>query len=83
MTNLQLKLIEEMKEIQEYLLEFLDNDDNSEDDFSNLKIIFNNFNIANDQHKFKALLYLILNISNNHHRNPNFFIKIDKILKPK
>lgn len=67
------KYIDEMKEVQENLLEFLDNDANNETTFQNSRI-------CDDQNKLKTLLHLILNIANNHQRKQNFFSKIDQVL---
>ena len=69
--------ITEMKDIQSKLLEFIEND---EDNFENLKIIFNDQKIHDDKHKLKIILHLVAGIENNHHRGNSFFDKIEKIL---
>lgn len=69
--------LKEMREIQEKLLDYLDN----EGDFQNLIDKFDEINIRSDQHKLKTLFYLLLKISNNHHRTSNLFDKIEQILQ--
>ena len=70
--------IEEMKEIQENLLSFVDNTDEDNEDymtFEDLKEILTEQKILKKRQKLK--LFLILNISNNHHRSTNFFERIE------
>ena len=73
--------LEENKSIQDTLLDYLDNDTRSEEEFHNLIKLFDNKKIHSDKYKIKSLFNLILQISNNHHRNHNFFSKIEQILK--
>ena len=75
------ELIDEMKKIQTNLLYFLDHGDNNEENFQNLVTIFDDVKIHDDQFKIKPLLYLILKVSNNHHRESEFFNKIFSILQ--
>ena len=72
--------IEEMKSIHADVLEFLDSASNTDDDFSNLQETFYKIKIPKDIHKLKVFLHLILTLSNNHHREPDFFSKIKRIL---
>ena len=72
--------IDKMKNIQKNLLEFIDSEENIEENFQNLTKIFHDENILKSKHKIKTILYILLNIANNHHRTPNFFSKIEKIL---
>ncbi|KAK8853002.1 hypothetical protein M9Y10_018000 [Tritrichomonas musculus] len=72
--------LDEMKKIQENILEFLESESNTENIFKNLKQIFNEIKIYDDQHKLKSLLHLLTKIAENHRRNPNFFNKIEQIL---
>ena len=75
------EFLEEMGKIQTNLLEYLDHGDNIEKKFQELINIFDDFKIHDNQFKIKPLLYLILHISNNHHRESEFFLKIEKILQ--
>ena len=72
--------LDEMKKIQQNLLDFLDNERDEEEIFQNLKTILDDLKICDNQNQLKSLLYLLSKISNNHHRGPNFFNKIEKIL---
>lgn len=66
--------LEQMKEIQTLVLDFIDKENYNEiNQFINEKIQANKY-------KLKSLLYLLLNISNKHHRNASFFQKIETIL---
>lgn len=70
-----------MKQIQRNLLDFLDNEEESDEDYRKLLMIFDNLKILDDKHTLNLLLHLISRISNNHHRGADFFNKIDKILQ--
>ena len=74
------KIFEEMKNIQEILLDFLDNEDEVDEKFNNFKQIIDNLKICEQQHKFRVLLRMIAKISKNHHRYPNLISKIEQIL---
>lgn len=67
-----------MARAQELLLEYLDSDTNSEEDFN--KFFDNLKNIVKKKWQFKAFIYLISTISNHHHRNNHFISKIERIL---
>ena len=72
--------IEKMKEIQDLLLDFLDNEQESEENYAKIIRIIDHQQLQNDIYKLKAILYLILEIANNHHRKPDFYSKIEKIM---
>lgn len=72
--------LEGMNEIQTFLLQFLDDQDNTEENFKIFKSILEKQNIKNKQHELRLFLRLLLKISNNHHRTAHFFDKIDRIL---
>ena len=74
------KYIEEMRNIQMKLLNYLDDDDRCEENYQNLKDIINDIQIQNNPHKLKSVLYMVNKISKNHYRKPNFFSKIEQIL---
>ena len=65
-----------MKNINISLLEYIDDEKKSEADFKFL----DNESILCNRYKFKSLLYLIIQITNNHRRLANFFTKVEKIL---
>lgn len=69
-----------MKNIEDELLNFLDHGDHLEENFENFIKVLTKQNILKDKHDLKIILYLIVNIANNHHRYENFYSKIDQIL---
>ena len=69
-----------MKDIQENILNFLEEKDNSEEIFIILESKFNDKKIKDHLYELLSLLHLISKIGNNHHRFPNFFSKIERIL---
>lgn len=75
------KYLEKMKIIQENLLDYLDNEEDSDENFEKFQKIYNDQNIYDNKHELKLILYLLSNLSNNHHRTPHFYDKIDRILK--
>ena len=79
MTSIQ-KYQEEMKKIQDYILGYLDNDDKVEENYENLKLLFNDIKIHDDPHKIKPTLYILASKVNNHYRKTPFFAKIERIL---
>ena len=74
------EFLDKNKEIQDELLDFIRNDENDTLNFESLQTLFNDFNIRNDKHDLTTLLHLLAKISNNHHRGPSFFDKIEKII---
>ena len=70
-----------MQKIQENLLNYLENETNTEENFQILKSIFEDSKIYDDKHEFQLLLHLIVKIANNHYRGPDFHSKIEKILQ--
>lgn len=75
------KYLAEMIDIQQHILEYLDDETNSNKNYQNLKDIFEKINIHDNQYELKSLLHLLLKISNNHHQKANFFDKIDQLLQ--
>ena len=69
-----------MKGIHEDILNLLEEEAKTEENFQILKDKFNNTKISDSQYDLLSLLYLISKIGNNHHRFSNFFSKIDRIL---
>ena len=67
-----------MKEIQENLLQFIQN----EDEGSNYNLLIENItNILEDKHKKIEILSLISEISNHHHRSNLFFDKMYQLIQ--
>ena len=72
---------EKMKKIQSTLLEFLEDESNSENKYESFVKLVSDSKIINERHKFEALLKLINSIGNNHHRDHNFICKIERVLR--
>ena len=70
-----------MKDIHQNILDFLEDESESGENFQNLEDIFINTRISNSRYNFLSLLHLITKIGNNHHRFSSFFSKIEKILQ--
>ena len=61
------KYLDQMKNIQDNFLSFLENGENAEDTFNNLNI--------GDEHDFKLFLHFISSIFDNYYHGPTFFAK--------
>ena len=71
---------EEMKKIQENILDYLDYESNVEEKYQNLLNFFSKIKIHDNQYTIKSIFQLLIHISNNHHREERFFSKIEQIL---
>ena len=71
------KYLEKNRNIQAKLLDFLDNEDN----FQVLNQLFEETKLRDNQHELRLFLNFLLKIANNYHLNPNFFTKIEEILR--
>ena len=72
--------LQKMKEIQEDIIKFIDEESYIEENFPRLIYKFDESKICDNKHEIQAVLHLISKIANNHHRSPNFFHKIEQIL---
>ena len=72
--------IEQKKEIQNTILDFLQNSIETEKSFDDLQRLINEQQILSDRQEFEQFLRLLLSISNNYHRSNNFPNKIERIL---
>ena len=73
--------LDEMRKIQKDLLWFIDQEVKSEENFANLSKTINDLKVYDDKNKLNSLLHLIMHITNNHHRYPDLYLKIDQILR--
>ena len=73
--------IEEMKNIQNMFLDFIENSENMQNGciLTNYKY-FENLNTQEKCNKLIEIIYLISKIIDNHHRTTDFFAKIEQIL---
>ena len=72
--------LDQMKKLQATLLNYLEKEDLIEEYLNNFMQLFQDYKICKHKQKFESVLHLLLNISNNHHRELNFFQKIEKII---
>ena len=72
--------IQNKKDLQRNLLNFLSSSDNDEESYQNLLQLFNNPNIHQNKYELFEFLHLLFHIANSYNRLPNFFSKIEKIL---
>ncbi|KAK8897408.1 hypothetical protein M9Y10_015354 [Tritrichomonas musculus] len=75
------KYLDMMKNIQENILLFLEEEANSEENFRILEDLFESTKIKENQYELLSFLHLISKISKNCHRYQNFFNKIEQILQ--
>lgn len=75
------KFLERMKKVQDKLLDYLEDESNGDEQFQSLKQVLEEIEIHKDEHLLMSLLHLLVKVANNHHRDPNFFEKIEKILQ--
>ena len=69
------------KEIQEFLIDFIDNEECTNYDFYMLFDIIKKQKILTKKEELKHFIHLLMSISNNRHHNSAFFTKITKILQ--
>ena len=72
--------INEKIKLQNLFLGYIDNESDENDNYDSLIDYFTTSKIAENKEEIKSLFHFINIISNNHHRNPNFFQKIEKII---
>ena len=74
------RYIDEKKDIQYALLEFIENTKNEEENFAILISLINFQDFEKDPYELITILNLILKISFYHNRSSTFFSKIERIL---
>ena len=74
------KYINHKKEIHNLLLNFIENSGVNDTDFQNLIDLINTQNYEENREELEHFLRLISKIAKNHHRDTDFFKKIEKIL---
>ena len=73
------EFIERMKDIQKILLDYIDNGD--EEEYNCLIENLSKSNVIENRNELKSIIQLVASIADNHHRSPDFFPRIKKILK--
>lgn len=73
--------IEQMKEIYELFLMFIDNPDpNAEEDYCNLLQTADKCCIKQNKELFNHFIGILISVANNHHRQFGFFEKIERLI---
>ena len=72
--------LENIEDIQERILTFIEDENNKEENYQNILRLFEDQKILDSPSETKLILTLISKISDNHFRVPNFFSKIEQIL---
>lgn len=72
--------VDKKKNIQKYFIGYIDDEENDDKNLDDFIAIFNQSSIKEDKNELYLFLQLILAVSNNHYRLPNFFTKLFKII---
>ena len=72
---------EKNKNIEEFLLTFLEADTSTKENYNDFIDFIDDNKIFEDEHELVLFLYLISKISKYHHRNSHFISKIEFILQ--
>ena len=75
------KCLDELRSIQAEFLEFIEDDENDEEKFRNLCLVLDNTKIRDNKHNLSLFLHHVASVCANHHRNQNFFCKIERVLR--
>ena len=73
--------LNKMKEVHSCLLNYIDDESDSIDNFVILVKLLKDQDILSNKLEFKSFLHLVVEIFNNHHHFPKFFDKIFQILQ--
>lgn len=80
--NLKIQeFINKIKTVQSVISKYIEDDANYEENFQNFVSMIQNQKIQDDKHLLELLLRYISSICNNHHRNSNFFSKIERMIR--
>lgn len=74
------KYIRLKKELHDFLIQLLEKDDFSDQDNQDLIDFINSQNYLENREEFIYFLILLVNISNNYHRGPNFIKNLENII---
>lgn len=72
--------IEKMKSFQSFLLSFLDDEEQSEENYQNMKNIYSSCNFTDNKPELKLFLSLIQKVFHDHHRSSTFYDRIFQAL---
>ena len=72
--------INEKIKLQNLFMDYVDNELDENENYDSLIDYFTTSKIAENKEEIRCLFHFLNIISNNHHRSPNFFQKIEKII---
>ena len=72
--------LEKIKTIQTNLLEFIEENNNSEEKYQNLIKSLDDHKVKENQHELELFVHLLVKVADNYYRTTNFFDKIEQIL---
>lgn len=72
--------LDKIKNFQEILIQYLEKEGVSEEDFQKLNSYIDENKIKQDRYDLKQILHLLMHVSNNHRRNADFFNKIERVI---
>ena len=73
--------ISQKKELQNHILIYIDNDENSDNNFNNLVNLLTDKQISKDRKELYEFIILLSKIISNHHRCHGFYDKISSIFE--
>lgn len=73
--------IDQKKELYSLILNFLESEKDSEDEFQVLMKIIDNQEIVKNKHSIKEIFQILYKIGDNHHRTTDFFTRLARIFK--
>lgn len=73
--------LKKFKSFHAEFLGFLENEESTDEKFQNLIRLLKETKIQDCEHELRLFLHMLVEISNNHYRRPNFFNKIEQILQ--
>ena len=73
--------LKKFKSFHAEFLGFLENEESTDEKFQNLIRLLKETKIQDCEHELRLFLHMLVEVSNNHYRGPNFFNKIEQILQ--
>lgn len=74
------EILSKMRKIQNSILTYIENVSSEAKNYADLIQLFENTHIRSNKYELMLTLRLLHKIAKNHHRGPNFFSKIEKII---
>lgn len=75
------QFVDKMKTIEKLFASYISCDDKIEENYQNIKNFLDEHKILDNESDFQLFLRFLNMFSNHHHRTPNYFDKIEKIIQ--